>query len=256
MRATLAGQGALEALAGGASGTVLAWFPRAVYLRLAGTVIALVGPDVGPGPLHLGLDAPVPNALPGTSVRRRATALLVGDVAVDLRGRRVWRGAHPDPDRLRAASRLIVEVAGELGRRSALLRPPLSARADLARGCIAVDDLVGAAELLGGLGPGLTPAGDDVLGGVLFMRRLLGGERVTPSLSAAAGIVATTEISRAFVSWAARGQVLSAGHDLLVAAAGGDRSGAEAAARELVRVGETSGADFALGLVWALQPPG
>ena len=56
-------------------------------------------------------------------------------------------------------------------------------------------DLPEAATRLGGAGPGLTPAGDDALGGILFARRALGGDACGDDLAAIASGVRTTGIS-------------------------------------------------------------
>jgi hypothetical protein len=111
-------------------------------------------------------------------------------------------------------------------------------------------DLAACAAELGGLGPGLTPAGDDTLAAVLLHRRCAdpAAEAVLRSVASSVG---TGVIAAAYLGWAARGQALAPAHDLLRAGAGGDEDKALAAAMELSRVGETSGADFCLGLAWA-----
>jgi hypothetical protein len=140
----------------------------------------------------------------------------------------------------------------ELAARSALHADPFRDRAARAHAWLETGDLIEAAAHLAGLGPGLTPAGDDALAGLLFVRRILEGEQAESGLLSAAAAARTTEIAAAFLSWAAKGQALSPGHDLVGAAARGDRMACEAACASLARIGETSGADFVLGLTWAL----
>jgi len=108
-------------------------------------------------------------------------------------------------------------------------------------------DLLEVAARLGGAGPGLTPAGDDALGGILFALKAMGCD---DDLVAVARRVRTTAISGAFLLWAARGQALAPVHDLLAAAVAGDVPAARSAARALGNVGHSSGADFAQGLCW------
>jgi len=252
VKATLAGLGAREALAPGGEGRVIVSFPKAVYVSLPGGILVLVAPDVHPGPLYLVLDGPPPEVPPGAAVWAEAGHLRVGAADVDLRDAAKWAGALPSPAQLASGATLLTEVVSDLASRSALHADPFRDRAARAHACLESGDLAEAVELLAGLGPGLTPAGDDALAGLLFVRRILEGEQAEPGLLSAAAAARTTEIATAFLSWAARGQALSPGPDLVGAAARGDRKVCEAACTSLSRVGETSGADFALGLTWAL----
>jgi hypothetical protein len=241
VKALLAGIGAAEALAHpvflsgalrGASGEaeVLASFPKAVYVATPAGIAALVAPGVGPGPLHVLLDTtPTPEA---------------GHVG--LGGVPIWRGALPDPGSLAAAVPLVLEVLAPVAG-SHLVPAERAAAAVLALG---EGDLLEVAARLGGAGPGLTPAGDDALGGILFA---LGAMGCNADLVAVARQVRTTAISGAFLLWAARGQALGPVHDLLAAAVAGDVPAARSAARLLRHVGHSSGADFAQGLSWGLS---
>jgi hypothetical protein len=128
-----------------------------------------------------------------------------------------------------------------LARQSALLAEPLRARWEEAS---ARHDLASVGRLLGGLGPGLTPSGDDALAGIFLATRLRGPETERHLVDLATR-VDTHEISRAFLTWAARGHSIEPVHRLLA----GDGS----AAADLLAVGHTSGADLALGLQWGLE---
>jgi hypothetical protein len=115
------------------------------------------------------------------------------------------------------------------------------------------DFSVAAARLLG-RGPGLTPAGDDVLAGFLVGAVAFGvdaaGLRDAIAVQAPAG---TTALSAALLWHAARGECI----DELAALAAvltGERSGPELAEHviaRLVSVGHSSGAALALGLLTA-----
>lgn len=253
MKATLAGLGPKEALALGGEGRVIASFPKAVYVSLPGCILVLVAPDVHPCPLYLVLDGPPPQVPPGAAVRAEAGHLRVGATDVSFEEARAWVGPLPSPAALGRGTALLAEMAGELGARSALHADSFRNRAARARASLEAGDLAEAVAHLAGLGPGFTPAGDDALAGTLFVRRAMGGEEAEPGLLSAAAAARTTEIASAFLSWAARGQALSPGHDLIGAAARRDRRACQAAARALARIGETSGADFALGISWALE---
>jgi hypothetical protein len=126
--------------------------------------------------------------------------------------------------------------------------------------CCASGDLAGAVEIaesLVGLGPGLTPSGDDMVGGLLIALRLLGG--VIPGgtravwladwLGAAVTPFAgerTTPLSATLLHCAARGQAAAEVAAVLHGLAGQDPVGP--AIRTLLATGGSSGADLAWGL--------
>jgi uncharacterized protein DUF2877 len=275
MRAVLAGAGVREALAVGGSGRVLARFRRAWYLELPGGLVAVVsgsahpglvhpGPGSGhpgsvhPGPLHLVVDGFLPEARVGAPVRVLGATLLVGDEAVDLSAAEPWLGRLPEPTAVVAAGPLLARATGRFVDGSALLDGRYRRRVGRFLDALRAGDLAAGAAELGGLGPGLTPAGDDALAAVLLHRRCV-DPAAEAVLRSVASSVRTGAIAAAYLGWAARGQVLAPAHDLLGAAAGGDEGKALAAAMELSRVGESSGADFCLGLLWAAttgQGPG
>ncbi len=116
-------------------------------------------------------------------------------------------------------------------------------------------DLTGLAARLGGRGPGLTPAGDDVLAGVLLAARARCGPSAEPELSAVAASICTTEPALAFLAWAARGQCIEPAHTVLLALTRRDEARAHAAATRLVTIGASSGAALLAGLRLGLGPP-
>jgi len=249
IRAVQAGAGVREALAVGGAGRVLARFRRASYLELPGGLVAVVPRSVHPGPVHLVVDE-LPEARGGAPVRVEGAALLVGDWAVDLSVARPWLGRLPDPAAMVAAGPLLARAAARFAGRSALLAGRYGGQVGRFLAALRAGDLAAGAAELGGLGPGLTPAGDDALAAVLLHLRWAdpAGEA---TLRSVASSVRTGVVAAALLAWAARGQALAPAHDLLWAAAGGEEGRALAAAGELSRMGETSGADFCLGLSWA-----
>jgi hypothetical protein len=115
-----------------------------------------------------------------------------------------------------------------------------------------------AAQTMVGLGPGVTPAGDDILIGFLAGLWSLAGEN-EPLLSfirsfgnALLQIAAqTSEISRTYLYHATQGQFSSSLSDLAQAIATG--SGVEQAAPLAMRVGHSSGMDSVTGLLIGLS---
>ena len=227
------GLGAQEAFAAGATGTVAAVFSKAAYLRLPAGLVALTTWDAPPGPIHARGDFPL----------RRLAA---GDtLTVDLSRTTVWEGTALTPDMLAAGAGPLLDVlAGAPA--SALADPAYEPRLTRAVRCVDRGDLDGAVDALAGLGPGLTPAGDDALAGILLVL----GAHDRAAAVAAADRARTNDIARAFLAWAARGQSIEPVHRLLVA---GDAGSASAALADLLRFGHSSGADLAFGLRLGLR---
>lgn len=265
-----------EAARAGARGRVVSVHRKAVYLDLDRAVVALVSAGVEPGPLHL-CSGPLPPAVAGerlncdgSRIAGRAWAVRC-DVAL-------WEGVlpdrwpaatddgggqdtDPDPDPGANAARPDRRHRAETGA-GAVVRPghgvaPAGLPATAIPDVVPVDDAAirravraGAVEelaaLLGGLGPGLTPAGDDLLAGLVLAARARWGSTAEGRLRAAVDGVRTTRPARAFLHWAARGQSLAPAHDVLAAlAAGGPDAGAAA---RLEGIGASSGRCLLAGL--------
>jgi hypothetical protein len=252
MRAVLAGLGAREALSEAGVGTVTASFARACYVEMASLVVALVAPDVHAGPLHVVLDEPPPQPRPGTVIRVEPGRLAIGEAIVDLTTAADWVGALPTSARVRERAEAVAEVALSAADRSALRSAPFSGPAARARDLLERGHLGEAAAVLGGLGPGLTPSGDDALAGIVFAYRAALGPAVEP----VTGHVAReggSAFGRAAIACAVRGQALAPVHELVSAAVAGHLGAGRTAAAALAAVGETSGADLLEGLGWVLS---
>jgi hypothetical protein len=114
-----------------------------------------------------------------------------------------------------------------------------------------------------GLGAGLTPSGDDYVGGALFARAWLGGSGsgTAPAWRAAAAEVADAARARTHPISAALLRDLAAGlgwaplHDLAAGLDEAQPARAVEAARRLTRLGHTSGWDLLAGLGAGLGIP-
>ncbi|HEV7863153.1 MAG TPA: DUF2877 domain-containing protein [Acidimicrobiia bacterium] len=184
-----------------------------------------------------------------------ANGLRTGDGPVFLERRHAvgWLGPLPDSTGLAAApARALISDALASGRRSVLLEPPWRDRVEPAVTTIGrlepLEALNAAARAMGGLGPGLTPAGDDALSGILFAFRAMGGPTVEPALLSVARSVRTGDLAAAVLEAAAGGCHIEPVHDLVMAGAAGDPSAAAKAAADLDRFGSSSGTDIAFGL--------
>jgi Protein of unknown function (DUF2877) len=271
---------ALRAVVGGQSRTrrsakVIAVFPSALYLDLQDVpeprVVAVVASDAVRLPNSIVVGAAMREA-PFAAVRELDHAL-VGDGSVEIaalrrlkvRVRRWWESspvlASVSPARLAqnlVALGPVMHAESHLG----LAGHPGPLR--LARYCGAGDlaRAVDAAERIVGLGPGLTPSGDDVLAGLLIALRLLGnavdgGHRavwladwISAAVTADAG-TRTTALAATLLHCASRGQASAEVAALLRGLTGLEP--ALPALRRLLAAGHTSGSDLAWGVLAGCQ---
>lgn len=196
-------------------GEVCAVFKRSFYLRFAGNAYACVGDEsIGRGPLNAIVDEFAPPAL-GEKVALSADS--------------VWQpgslvlSAFPDFYSLREAARGRAPSDG-FGCLVARAHNALSAHAQPALDAldewIAGNSLDARAEQLVGLGPGLTPAGDDYLGGVMVALHLLDRSAQAASLwrwLEPRLAQRSNPISAAHLAAAAAGETHEALHDCLSA---------------------------------------
>lgn len=238
------GLGASAALSTRGRGRVVGVYARAAYLEVPGGLVALTAPGVPMGPIH----ARTPGSLDLLRVGHRVVVspglLQAGPLLLHFGAAPLWRGCAPAPRALERAALLAVRLLAAA--------PPSSLPVPVPAGALRAGDVGAVAACLGGAGPGLTPAGDDCLAGILLVARIRWGEAAESLLVDAAERVLTNDVARAFLTWAARGQSIEPVHDLLLRAAAFDHEGASKAVSSLTRLGHSSGADLALGLRLAL----
>ncbi|MGH3461299.1 MAG: DUF2877 domain-containing protein [Kribbellaceae bacterium] len=244
MKALDVGLGARQNLRG--RGVVVATYRKAAYLRHDAGLIALTGPDSPPGPIHL--RCPVLPRIPvGMEVEAADALLIAGGWRIDLDAP-TWSSVLPAAVDLRAGTGAALAVLASV-RPAMLLAGDVPAvwpdRAEVLR----AGDLHRAAVVLGGRGPGLTPAGDDVLAGLLLVAFSLGHG----GLASAAAAARTNGIAASYLHWAARGHSIAPAHDLLDAVAGRDGGRIRSALARLRRVGASSGSDLAYGISLGLR---
>ena len=238
-RASVVGRFAREALALG-EGEVCARFQRSIYLRFPGERYACVGePALGCGPLNALVEG---FQLPAIGTR----------LQVFLDEARDWRppeNVASDLASLKHAARGRVPAEG-LGCLVIDAHNALSGHAQPALEAIErwlVGNAIGnEADMLIGLGPGLTPSGDDFLGGVMIALHRV--QRKTQAQGLWRWLLPrlprTSAISGAHLAAAAVGEAHEALHDVL----NGERDLAK-----LDAVGHTSGWDALAGAVAVLK---
>lgn len=255
-------QPALPAWASTAVGSVLTGpWRKAHVLASTGVACYLAAPVRGQAPDLIALIRPEAVRLPiGICVRselpddRDEIRLGQGMVATATRSWRPVRWWDPRPR---------LSADGMLRHRAALLGTVLQQPAS-AFG-LAVPDALAVAHALAagrpepalaviGLGPGLTPAGDDVVAGALAVLALTG--RLHDSTREAINAHAathTTTLSAALLAAAGRGQMIpQAARLLTMIASGAPPARVRVAAGELFGVGSTSGHDLCAGMAGAL----
>ena len=235
--ASVAGRFARDALGLG-EGEVCAAFRRSFYLRLPGERYACVGDaSLGRGPLNALVDDFRPLAI------GQRVSVSVGNI---------W---HPPagvtlPFKLEGTVRTPEVGLGclLLGQYNALAthaQPALEALDEWLRHGLAVPE---AASGLIGLGPGLTPSGDDYFGGMLVALRGVGRDAQAAALwrwlepRLAAG---TSAISAAHLAAAAAGEAHEIIHEVL---------SNPSQAQKLDRIGHCSGWDALAGAAAVLRP--
>lgn len=230
---------------GAGSGTVVHAGAQAVYARIGGGVLGIVGRGAVHVPLAVAVDLPrLPPVTVGAPAELRDGLLRVAGIAVGVD--RLTAVGAPSLGASAAARLDVSPMAVEPARRQL----PSRALALLARGdAAAVPDLIGR-------GDGLTPVGDDALAGWLVGAYAAG--RPATRVSAAVGAAAhrTTELSAALLAHAADGETIPELRGLLCALASrpAPPGAVEAATARLLAVGHTSGAGLLLGLQLALSP--
>jgi len=246
------GRFAQAALASGGPARLIAAFERSGYVDAADGLACVGAPAIGNGPL---------NALLAEFPR----GLSVGDsLDFDLADAIVWKPrAAPVWDAktvaesitrlgLASAGLLPVEGFGYLLKTASEMPPPVAA---LARWLAEpVRDPEGAQALIG-LGPGLTPAGDDLLGGAMCALYAAGRPGLAKRLAAWAlplAAAGTSRISRAHLDCAAQGECGEAVNDAIVALL----SGGEPDLARIDAIGHTSGWDALAGAALALKHAG
>ena len=267
-----------------ARGTVRAVFDRSFYVTLDAGLIC-VGPEsMGAGPLNL-ICAPWFDDLSLRTVLQPGDFAIVenarfhaGPVSISLERAQRWHPPPVGPWSRSSLARGLAAFADTLPRQlpseglARLLRPtgpidrpsPVLAAAEApirhlleTINSMDADDIdCDQIEPLIGLGPGLTPSGDDYLGGLLIALSLIGRTCLRDQLwQALEPLLArrTGDISRAHLAAAAAGLGNSALHAVLCAILAGRTDAISVAFTSITGLGHTSGWDTLAGSVAGLR---
>ncbi|HXX37691.1 MAG TPA: DUF2877 domain-containing protein [bacterium] len=273
----------------GWAGEVLAAYPRSFYLADEdGSIYAVVQQSIGNGPFSLVIPA-VPGQTfrelsAGTPAIGNGTLLAIGEtLRIGLSAGTLWDpkaypglavdeltlarclvaayqtvvSTSPDASLVRLLPHLqdedlpaTMQDITHFPRSHALIAGLVDALAQRNRRSLKV-----VTASLAGLGPGLTPSGDDFLAGMLVALALAHEQRPDPVLAEIAGLLLETAaprthgISAAYLRAAYTGEVSERWQPLIGALAAGDDDGVAAAALAVIKTGETSGADMLAGFL-------
>ncbi len=261
-------------------------FERSFHLRSGDLFVCVGEPAIGNAPLTLIADARVAwlGLRPGQPARVAENRIMLGTVTLTYERCEPWRPqAWPRPaapGRLAQARDAVVRRAATeaptegVGRAIGNADQPVDAfarlaRRRLARLCAWLAEGVAASDAppvalpdpvrdLVGLGPGLTPSGDDVLIGALALLGALADHDADASLmhrnlACAVGRLPsglTSPLSHCFLQVAAAGHVGERLHAAVSSCVSGDFAAAIAAIRD---IGHSSGWDMMAGIVTALD---
>ncbi len=277
-----------------AGGSIVAVFARSFYLADAAGGLACIGPvGLGSGPLNVLCDLPrdldwqARGLRPGQTARYRGEVLRIDGIgafsfanavawrpppssawnaATLARGLAALAAATEDCDAGGFAPLVAAMARGRMCEvatcaiASPLLRlaaPGIAALADWLAAPGKDAPPGEAAAILIGLGPGLTPSGDDLVGGAMIALHALGRADVAARLAAWALPLAETRtgtISRAHLACAAAGEGSASLHDLLAGLLTADAAAIAAAVTALAAIGHSSGWDMLAGATLACAP--
>lgn len=235
-----------------------------------GAIIALVTPQHGNGPFHIVLPEPLPLILAdkdGVSGQWRQETLHIGPLQIDLHRAQVWQPDLPILHHLRPdASRRLHEETDQYPPstlQSGATAQHMRARQGmdaLQKGFIERDhDQVRAGVLyLAGLGPGLTPAGDDFLVGLLAAFHAGHLQRVEEQINrcrliAQTAAAQTTKLSAQWLRCAGQGHFGEAWHHLIIALNDDSATAISRAAHRILTAGATSGVDAMSGFLFGIR---
>lgn len=272
---------AREALQDGHSGRIVAVFENSFYAVLGERWICVGSKHLGSGPLHVLCEGRPPDwPAVGDMVSVNHLVLHIARKPFAAFGAAaLWAPAPPPhwtPASLQAGLRLIDDIwqPGEdgLAAAGARLPPPAKKSVLIEMAAPALDalDLIIMAALGGrdssaadeaglitliGLGPGLTPSGDDLLGGALMALAALDRLNARDRLWALCRdhLDRTNDISAAHLRVAARGYGAAAMHAAIDATLAGDAPRLAPALSAVAAIGHSSGRDGFAGVLIVLR---
>ncbi|MCB0064766.1 MAG: DUF2877 domain-containing protein [Caldilineaceae bacterium] len=228
-------------------------------------LVALVSETHGNGPFHIVIPGARFDALPARpAIEWAATRLIVGHCTIDLRSIARWDPQLPQLHHFETLIHL-APLFPQMQKHSPLYNglPALTARAQQGIECLQwgtahrnQQSIAEGALLLAGLGPGLTPAGDDFLLG--FLAALSAIPQSQPGneirrLVVNSAVPLTTQLSAAWLHHAGLGHFGELWHRLINTLNVGEPEQIAQSAFHIAQVGGSSGADALCGFFTCIE---
>lgn len=248
--------------------TLISSHPHACNLATpTGMLIALICPYYANGPFHIIVPvAQLPPISPSTAAHYQPGVIAIGQITIRLDRAASWQPQLPLLRRpVDAASSSLHEYLDDSD--TALCQGSVAQVGRAQQGIVALQvgirdenyaEVTRGVMALAGLGPGLTPAGDDFLVGVLAALHATaqvapGKEQPPlPQLIATTAAAQTTRLSATWLQHAGAGHFSQRWHALILALNSGKTEQIRQAVAQIKATGATSGGDGLFGFISAL----
>ncbi len=255
-RATQVGEGFLTYCAGNSAGAVHSVFRRAVNIKLEGALICIATAEVGGAHHCLNVaEKDLSFSVPGQPVRLSLDAVVAGDISISLKDIPLYRSPLQNSLQGTVSEPVTVRFKQIMDRKA----PGAGVHTGREPGILTLlhtkEHAADAVKRLVGLGPGLTPAGDDALLGYLAIYAHMGGNHKQLSVLRAAvvqNLPRTGEISAQMLRDAVSGHYPERLSTVIAALCREEIESLTVLLPRLMETGASSGADMAAGMYFAL----
>ncbi|HWR24583.1 MAG TPA: DUF2877 domain-containing protein [Feifaniaceae bacterium] len=243
--------------AGNSTGAVHSAFRRAVNLRMEDALVCIAASDVGGAHRCLNVaERDLSFFVPGRPVRFYENGVAVGGIYISLIDVPLYRSPLSPSLRGPANGPMIVRFKRIMDRKTPNAGIHTGREPELLTNLATTEQLAAAAARLIGLGPGLTPAGDDILLGYLVIfHHMGGGEKRLSALRNAIlrNLPRTGEISAQVLKDAVYGHYPERLAAVTAALCRNEIESLDVLLPRLMELGATSGSDMAAGMYAALR---
>lgn len=229
-------------------------------LNERGDVLSIVTPQIGNGPFNLVVEENIyfPEHLTLDSPIFNSTALIkLGELTIHTTEAKLWNPC-PAWEMLNTKRNQILDQIKQLPITNCLKNSDLPILQSLISNLISalakadISSAQNVSSKLAGLGPGLTPSGDDFIMGALYAAWIIHPPEVASVLARETANTATpltTSLSAAWLRAAGRGEAGMVWHEFFDALRSSDSLRIQKTLKSILAVGETSGADALAGFI-------
>ena len=234
--------------------------PACNLINERGDVLSIVTPQIGNGPFNLVVEENIhfPEHLALDSFIFNSTALIkLGELTIHTTEAKLWNPC-PAWEMLNTKRNQILDQIKQLPITNCLKNSDLPILQSLISNLISalakadISSAQNVSSKLAGLGPGLTPSGDDFIMGALYAAWIIHPPEVASVLARETANTATpltTSLSAAWLRAAGRGEAGMVWHEFFDALRSSDSLRIQKTLKSILAVGETSGADALAGFI-------